>query len=181
MGVLDTLIGTTTNVLAAVPIAGPIVAPIVQQAAGIVGVAPTGQVGGAVGAAGGSFLQTIGGIAQLPGQVLQDVVGSVIGGAGAVDVTGFGGGNGRFATRTIVETMDTVTGEIVKRKVMPGSPHIMNSEISAAKKVFRQARKLDARLPRKTVRESKAKQLTNAAMDKALRDTQSGDCCPPKC
>ena len=181
MGLLDSWISTATGVIGAVPIAGPIAAPIVGQALSVVsGVTGNGNGLPLIGGEGESFLQTIGGIANIPGQVVQDVLTGVVGGGGAVDTTGFGGGNGRFATRTIVETMDTATGKIVKRKVMPGSPHIMNAEISAAKKVFRQARKLDARLPKKTRRESKAKQLTDAAMDRALRETQSGDCCPPK-
>jgi len=61
---------------------------------------------------------------------------------------------------------------------MEGSPHIMNKDVAAAKKVFRQTRKLDARMPRKTVRESKTKQLADAAINKALRDVNK-DCPPP--
>jgi len=101
-----------------------------------------------------------------------------VGGRPAIDTTGFSGGNGNFATRTIVQTMNTLTGRIVKRKILAGSPHIMNSEIRAAKKVFRQAQKLHARLPRRTVRESKQTQLTKAAVDKAIRNVQQD--CPPR-
>jgi len=55
---------------------------------------------------------------------------------------------------------------------MPGSPHLMNSEVSAAKRVFRRTRKLNARLPRRPVKESKMKQLTDAAIDGAIRNVQ---------
>jgi len=96
-------------------------------------------------------------------------------GTGVVKTTGFSGGNGRFKTRTTVETMDTMTGKIVRSKTMPGSPHLMNSEVSAAKRVFRRTRKLNARLPRRTVKESKMKQLTDAAVDATIRNVQCDD------
>jgi len=109
-----------------------------------------------------------------------DIITSIAGGAaakatGVVKTTGFSGGNGRFKTRTTVETMDTMTGKIVRSKTMPGSPHLMNSEVSAAKRVFRRTRKLNARLPRRTVKESKMKQLTDAAIDGAIRGVQCDD------
>lgn len=109
---------------------------------------------------------------------------SVVGGfvpPTAVDMTGFSGGNGRFATRTTVETLDTQTGQIVKIKRMPGSPHMMNADIRAAKKVFRQTARLAKRMPRKTVKESKRTQLADAAIDKAIRGVQAEDCPPRKC
>jgi len=93
-----------------------------------------------------------------------------------VDMTGFGGGNGRQATRTIVETMDLATGKIIRRKVMAGSPHLMNKDVSAAKKVFRVSAKLHGRMPRRTVKESKSKQLVEAATQAAI----SAVTCPPK-
>jgi len=93
-----------------------------------------------------------------------------------VDTTGFGGGNGSRSTRTIVETMDLRTGQIVSRKMLPGSPHIMNSEIKAAKKVFRQSQKLHSRLPSRTRRQSKATQLKEAAIDAAMANVN----CPPQ-
>lgn len=99
-----------------------------------------------------------------------------IGGAACpVDTTGFGGGNGKESTRTIVETMDLRTGKIVRRKILAGSPHLMNKDIAAARKVFRATSKLHARMPRRTVRESKTKQLTDAAVDKALRSVNCDD------
>ena len=97
-----------------------------------------------------------------------------------VDLTGFGGGNGRFSKRTIVQTLDQSTGQI-SQKVMSGAPHIMNSDIRAAKKVFRQSAKLHSRMPRRTVKESETTKLKNAAVQKALQNVQGGDCCPPTC
>jgi len=96
--------------------------------------------------------------------------------AGVVDMTGFGGGNGREATRTIVETMDLATGKIIRRKILPGSPHLMNKDIAAAKKVFRATAELHKRMPRRTIKESKSKQLTDAATNAAI----SAVTCPPK-
>jgi len=174
MGFLDSIIQPALNLVAQVPIVGAPAAGAIQQATNVVGVttalAPTtgagsGPIGGALD------------LINAPLDVLTGVLGG-LGGGGQVDMTGFGGGNGRFATRTVVETMDLTTGQIIRRKVMEGSPHLMNKDVSAAKKLFRQVRKLDSRMPRKTVRESKTKQLTDAAMDKALRDVNRG--CPPQ-
>jgi len=92
------------------------------------------------------------------------------------DLTGFSRGNGRTANRTIVETLDLVSNQIVRRRILPGTPHMMNSDIRAAKKVFRQSAKLHARMPRRTVKESETKKLTNAAVQRAIQSVS----CPPK-
>lgn len=92
------------------------------------------------------------------------------------------GGNGQFATRTTVERLNVTTGEISIVSVRPGSPHLMNSDVQAAKKLFRQVAALNKRMPRKTTKQSKMSKLTEAAVDAATRNVQGGDCCPtPKC
>jgi len=88
------------------------------------------------------------------------------------------GGNGQFATRTTVERLEIATGRVTITSRMPGSPHIMNSEINAAKKVFRRSAALQKRLPRKTVKESETTKLKNAAVQAAIRGV-GGECCPP--
>jgi len=92
------------------------------------------------------------------------------------------GGNGMFATRTTVERLEIATGRVTIVSRMPGSPHLMNSEINAAKKVFRRSAALQKRLPRKTVKESEVTKLKNAAVAAA---TAAVSCptqiCPPKC
>jgi len=153
---------------------------------GLLPVPGGGGVGGILNAPLEIATELVGGVLDVPGQVIGGaldtvtgitggVLGGVAGGNGAVDMTGFGGGNGSVATRTIVETMDLRTGKIVRRKIMEGSPHLMNKDINAAKKVFRSVRKLDSRLPKKTRAVSKTKQLADAAIDRALRDTNNGD------
>jgi len=173
MGLVDDLIGTVLAPLDPLGLLGGVTgtgggglaAPLnlVTGLAGTVTALPGQIVGEAIGA--------VSGIAGIPGQILGG--GAAAAGAGTVDMTGFGGGNGSVATRTIVETMDLRTGQIVRRKIMEGSPHIMNKDISAAKKVFRSVRKLDARLPKKTRARSKTKELADAAVDKAIRATQT--------
>jgi len=121
----------------------------------------------------------IGGLIEAPGALVQTLTGGLLGGnglaGGAVDTTGFGGGNGRTATRTVVETMDLASGNITRRKVMPGSPFLMNADVKAAKKVFRQSAALAKRIPRRTVKESATTQLKNAAIDSAIRNANQGD------
>lgn len=92
------------------------------------------------------------------------------------------GGNGQFATRTIVERLNVITGAISVVSRRPGSPHLMNSDVQAAKKLFRQVAALNKRMPRKNVKQGKMSKLTDAAIDAATRNVAGGDCCPaPKC
>jgi len=87
---------------------------------------------------------------------------------------GLGGGNGRFATDTIVETQDLVTGQIVKRRVLAGSPFLMNNEVRKLRQVARKLGKANAKLPRKTVAQSAQKELINAITQTALRRVLTG-------
>jgi len=73
--------------------------------------------------------------------------------------------------------MDLSTGKVIRQKEMPGSPFMMNSEVRAAKKVFRQSRNLNNKLPRRTVKESAATRLKNACIESAISKTA----CDPKC
>jgi len=91
------------------------------------------------------------------------------------------GGNGQFATRTTVERLEIANGQVTITSQSPGSPHLMNSDIQAAKKVFRNVAKLNRRLPRKTVKESPVSKLKDAAVEAAIRRANTDDCCPPKC
>jgi len=84
------------------------------------------------------------------------------------------GGNGQFATRTRVERLNVLTGEVSVVSLRPGSPHLMNSEVNAAKKLFRQVAALNKRMPRKTVKQSKMAKLTEAAVDAATRQVTTG-------
>jgi len=172
---IGSLLDPVLGLVSSVPIAGPIVAGAVGSVTGSAG--PEGEVGILGGE--GSIIDQISGVARsvidIPASVLN------LKGSGAVDITGFSGGNGRHATRTTVETLDVVTGQIVKIKRMPGSPHLMNNDISAAKKVFRATAKLHARMPRRTVKESEVEKLKKAAVQKAIRITQGDSCLPAKC
>ncbi len=92
------------------------------------------------------------------------------------------GGNGVFATRTLVERLEISTGLVSVVSLKPGSPHLMNSDIQAAKKVFRNVAALNKRLPRKTVKESETTKLKNAAVASAIANVQAHpQVCAPKC
>ncbi len=92
----------------------------------------------------------------------------------ALGMQGFGGGNGRFAKRTIVQTLDRARGVIVSFQILNGAPHIMNSDITAAKRVFRQVSKLTQKLPRKTVKESATKKIVNAVQANVMAQLTCG-------
>ncbi len=126
----------------------------------------------------GTVLEMVGlqtGIGQGPGG-LAGMAGAVRP-AAPIDLTGFSRGNGRTANRTVVETLDLVTNRIIRRRILPGTPHMMNSDIRAAKKVFRQSAKLHAKLPRRTTKESETTKLKNAAVQQAIAHVT----CPPQC
>jgi len=176
MGILDGVIGTAQGLVGSVASLDPTgIVPGVTQSLGlsatpqVSALSPVGLGGG------GTIGQLLNPVSQLT-QVPFDLVGAVLGGGpgGVVDTTGFSGGNGRFATRTTVETMDTTTGQIVKMRRMPGSPKLMNSEVRAAKRVIKTVAKLHAKIPRRTVSESKMKKLTDAAIDEATRNVTGG-------
>lgn len=91
--------------------------------------------------------------------------------------TGMGGpgGNGLSFRRTIVQTVNSQTGEIIRQELLAGAPHIMNRDIQTAKRVFRLSGKLFRRLPKRTVRASRRQSLTEQVMNNALERAA----CPP--
>jgi len=119
------------------------------------------------------------------GAVLGGGVGSSIAGAlapavttavttGGKVVTTAGCPSGKNQVRTIIQTLNPA-GQVIKQKIERGRPFLMARDIVIAKRVFRTVAKVSGRLPRKTVKQSKASMLTDAALDRALRDTLTDD------
>lgn len=65
-------------------------------------------------------------------------------------------------------------GQLIKQKNLAGRPFLMNKDLVVAKRVFRTIQKASTKLPRKTVRESPSKQLTDAVTEKALSNVLTG-------
>jgi len=87
---------------------------------------------------------------------------------------------GRFRKQTIVQTIDPATGKVISQKVTQGGVAVFAADAAAAKRFFRQIRKLDAKLPRKTQKVSSQKMLTDRLVNNALERAGDKDC-PPKC
>lgn len=85
-----------------------------------------------------------------------------------------GGGNGQVSVMTIVQTIDNATGAVVREKTLRGSPFLMNSDIAVAKRVFRTASKLGARLPKRIVKQSEASKLKDEIQDAAFSAIRNG-------
>ena len=85
------------------------------------------------------------------------------------------GGNGQFVTQTVVVTMNAA-GEVVNRRVLQGSPFLMNRDLAIAKRVLRTAGKLGQKFSRKARTQSKRSQLLNAIEDKAISRALGVDC-----
>ncbi len=119
---------------------------------------------------------------------LLERIGSVIGGGaaqvaatalapGATQAVMAGGVACPSSKNRVVTIIQTIApnGKVVKQKVEQGRPFLMARDIVTAKRVFRTVARVSGRLPRRTVKQSKASMLTDAALDKALRDTMSDD------
>jgi len=87
----------------------------------------------------------------------------------AAGAAGLPGGNGAFVTVTTIQTFNRATGEVVSQESLPGRPHLMNRDIAIAKRVFRTASKLGARLPKKMQRPSRASMLKDQIIDNAFQ------------
>jgi len=166
-GLLSSLLGAVPGGSAVLGLIAPVIAPV--AAVGTLVADPIGTVTGAVGGVTTAALGLAG---------IGDIAATAQN--GVIDTTGFGGGNGRTATRTIVQTMDLATGAIIRTKTMPGSPRLMNSDVAAARKVIKSVGKLHNQMPRRTVKDSPATKLKDAAIAAALAKTQQIEHAP-KC
>jgi len=105
-------------------------------------------------------------------------------GGGGVDEEGNplpftgGGGNGRFVTMTLVQTVDRATNQVVRQRVEKGSPFLMNRDIAVAKRVARTANKLGRKFSRKSREPSQSKLLMDAIQQQALSKVLQGAACP---
>lgn len=93
---------------------------------------------------------------------------------GDEEATGTGGESNR--TRTIVQTINPA-GQVVRQRVLRGTPHLMNRDLMVAKRVFRVSQELHGKLPRRTVKESEVTALKNRIVKNAL--DKAGAPCPP--
>ena len=93
---------------------------------------------------------------------------------------GWSGGNGITMKRTIVQTLMIATGRITFT-VEPGEPDLMKRDVQIAKRVFRRIRKLEQRLPKKTVKQGAAAQvkekLNQVILDRITCDVQQKPPC----
>jgi len=87
------------------------------------------------------------------------------------------GGNGQFAKRTIVQTINLATGQVVKQDVLIGAPFLMNKAVAELRRTTRKLMKANAKIPRRTAKQSLGSELKDAALKKAIDMTN----CPPKC
>jgi len=78
------------------------------------------------------------------------------------------GGNGVTHRRTVVQTINNATGDVIREEMRRGAPFLMKHEIQVAKRVFKTVMKLSGKLPRKTVKESETTALKNQLTNKAL-------------
>jgi len=148
--------------------------------------ASTAQAGAAVGAtslsAGGVIVKGVQAIAKSP--AVQGAVGGalateavigdtakIIGAGKFVGASRFtGGGNGKVAKRTIVQTINLDTGNVVNQIILEGAPFLMNKAVRELARTTRKLRKANAKIPRRTVRQSLGSQLTERVLNQTIQD-----------
>lgn len=79
-----------------------------------------------------------------------------------------GGGNGRFATQTTIQTFDLTTGDVVRTETAPGRPFLMNRDVAVARRVIKLSSKLERRIPKRVQKQSRASMLKDAIIDNAF-------------
>jgi len=89
-----------------------------------------------------------------------------------------GGPTGRRRKRTTVETFDPVSGIVTARVTFSGGVAVRASDVAAFKRVFRQVTKLSAKLPRKIIKPSDVKLLTDRVVKNALERAGDVPDCP---
>lgn len=90
-------------------------------------------------------------------------------------------GTGRARKRTTVETIDPVTGMVLRTETFAGGVAVRAADVAAANRVFRQINRLGRKLPKKLVKQSERARLTEELTEAALRRARDGADCPPKC
>jgi len=89
-----------------------------------------GPIGAGVASIGAESLAARGGVIA---EGVQALTGA---GASAPVVTGTSGGNGATHRRTIVQSIDNSTGEVLREEISPGSPFLMSRDFQTAMRVF---------------------------------------------
>jgi len=153
------------------------VAPIVATAFGgpAAGAAATGIAGLLTG---GETVTKVGGTGLTAGAVQAFVQATPGITAAAVAAGACPTGTGGLRKRTIVQTICPTTGKVFKQEIFAGGVAIRASDVAAAKRVFRQVSKLAAKMPRKTIKESAVKQLTDRVVKNALERAGDDPSCP---
>jgi hypothetical protein len=89
-----------------------------------------------------------------------------------------GSPTGGLRKRTTIETFDPGSGFVTRVETFPGGVAVRASDAAAARRFFRQISKLSKKLPRKTVKESQLKQLTDRVVKNALERAGDQPDCP---
>ncbi len=108
------------------------------------------------------------------GGTAASLIGGAVGPTAAAAVVGAPGAcpTGKNRVRTIIQVIKP-DGTVCSQKIEAGRPFLMNRDIVTAKRVFRTVAKVAGRLPKRTVKQSRASMLSEAAVNKALRDVNN--------
>lgn len=80
------------------------------------------------------------------------------------------GGNGKVAKRTIVQTINLDTGQVVNEVTLEGAPFLMNKAVRELARTTRKLRKANRKIPTRTVKQSLGSQLTERVLNQTIQD-----------
>jgi len=116
------------------------------------------------------------GVGVAGGIVAGEVVSRAIPGGDGAAMAATGRGNGRFARQTIVETLDLMTGQVVRQQVLSGAPFLMASDVRKLEQTTKKLRRANARIPRRVVKESALAGLKDELVRGALSRSRGDKC-----
>jgi len=97
------------------------------------------------------------------------------GGGGQVMGGDLGRGNGQFARQTIVQTIRLIDGAVVRQEVFSGAPFLMQKAVRELRATTKKLTRANAKIPRRTVAQSKRSALIDTCLDQALSQARK---CP---
>ncbi len=89
-----------------------------------------------------------------------------------------GRGNGQIVKQTIVQSIDIMTGTVVREVVTQGDVFLFSKDVSKLRGTAKKLLSAAGKIPRRTTTTSKAKQVTDAVQDAVLRSVVQGVACP---
>ncbi len=89
-----------------------------------------------------------------------------------------GRGNGQFVKQTIVQTIELMSGAVVREVVTQGDVFLFSKDVSKLRSTSKKLLSAAGKIPRRATKTSKGKLVTDAVQDAVLRSVTQSVACP---